>query len=79
MNTNKFNDLLSDVEGLSVPETFKVLLHLREIGAGDIDQLAECKASYNSLDEDNVVALVKYIRKQFDEETWNTILDLTEV
>lgn len=70
-----FKDLLVSIEDLTPSQTFEVLLHMRELGAGDINPLKEALASFNALTELEIVHFFSEIKNQFDTETLKALVE----
>lgn len=76
INNDKFGELLSTLDDLSNHQTFQVMLHLRELGKGDIDVVQEAVASVNCLEEGEVITFLKQLKAQFNSEDWATLLEI---
>lgn len=76
MNSDKFGDLLSNLDDLSKSQTFKVMLHLRELEPVDINVEQEVMASFNALNMEGVVSALRGMKNQFSKEDWETLLEI---
>lgn len=76
ISSDKFSDLLGNLDDLNNKQIFQVMLHLRELESEDINSCQEVMASFNSLDENGVIAVLKEMKAQFSTEDWNTLLEV---
>jgi len=77
MLPDKFANLICSLDDLSDKQTFQVMLHLRSIETNGANAQMEVMASFNSLGENGVIAVISQIKKQFSDEDWETILEIT--
>lgn len=72
----QFAELLMDLDELSSKQTYTAMLHFQEIAAGDVNPLKEAIATFNALEEEEVIKFLRTIKKQFTNEDWETLSNL---
>lgn len=75
ISDEKFVDVLEDIDELSIPQSYKVLMRLKECPPEGTDVVREAIASFDALDDLQIYKFIKDIRTRFDEETWETLVE----
>lgn len=75
ISSEAFYDLVETLQDLSDKQTFAVMLNLRELASGGINPVKEACASFNALNELEVMQFLNQAKQQFTKDDWNTLTD----
>lgn len=65
-----FVDVLANIDDLSLSQSYKVLLALKQNPPEGVNVIQEAMASFESLEDLEVVEFFKQMRARFDEDEW---------
>lgn len=70
-----FVDVMAAVDELSLAQSYKVLIALKQNPPEGVDVLREAMASWEALEDLEVYHFFKEIRSRYDAETWATLTE----
>ena len=70
-----FVDVLASIGELSVSQTYKVMLAMKEVPAEGTDVLKEAMVCFEALTDLEVYQFFKLMRERYDDEEWSALTE----
>ena len=71
----EFMDVMDSVDSLTVKQSYKVMLHLKQCPPWDVDVLKEATLSFEALDDLQAYKFFKEIKTRYSKEDWSTLTE----